>query len=146
MNTKRISMVAVMGLVLAAAALTPSPASAQKAVVGKFTLSCTTYWGNNVLPAGDYTFSAEKIGLHATHLSVRGAKNMDVLSTANNTSGDRRNAIELKRSGATAVVTNMYLAKGSIEMSFRTSPSAKELLVGALTPPRTERAQIIVTE
>ena len=36
---------------------TPSPASAQEAARGKFTLTHDVYWGNAKVPAGDYKFS-----------------------------------------------------------------------------------------
>jgi hypothetical protein len=36
---------------------TPSPASAQEAARGKFTLTHDVYWGNAKVPAGDYAFS-----------------------------------------------------------------------------------------
>jgi len=147
MNTKRsISMVAVMALVLVAATVSPSLASAQKQVEGKFTLPCTTYWGTTILPAGDYTFSVSSVSQHGAVLSVRGEKSMRVTVIANNNSIVEQNALELKRSGSAAVVTKMYLAEAGISMQFRASASARELVAAATTPPQTELAKIIVTD
>jgi hypothetical protein len=54
----------VYAAVLAAGALnfSPTPASAQEAARGKFTLTHEVHWGNAKLPAGDYAFSFDPDG------------------------------------------------------------------------------------
>jgi hypothetical protein len=146
MNTKRISMVAVMALALVTAVVSPSLATAQSTITGKFTLPCTTYWEKATLPAGDYTFSIAPAVNDVKILHVRGPKSLDVEAWTTHDSSLKENAVELKRTGGSAVVSNMYLAAASISMHFRSSAPAKELLAAATTPPPTELAKIIVTD
>jgi hypothetical protein len=141
MNTKRISMVAVMALVLVTAAVSPTLASAQTEFAGKFTLPCTTYWGNEVLPAGAYTFSitdASRATGHVAFLKVQGQKSLEM--TVMVTHGDyvKECALEGRRSAGSAVITSLHLAgvktNAGISMNFRAAPAAKELLASSSAP------------
>jgi hypothetical protein len=148
MNTKRISMVAVMALVLVTAAVSPSLAHAQQKVSeGRFTLPCTTYWGTAVLPAGNYTFSISRVTQNADILDVRGEKSLKMLSVVAPGYGKKENALELRRSGGSAVVTNMHLAEGGININFRVASAAKELLASdsTLQGPQGQVEKILVT-
>jgi hypothetical protein len=133
MNTKQISMVAVMALVLVTAAVSPSLATAQqKETEGKFTLPCTTYWGASVLPAGSYTFTISRVGNHAKLVEVRGEKSLKTMAIADPDNG-KESALEIRRSGGSAVVTNMRLA-GQSNIVFGVTRVAKELLASGSTP------------
>jgi hypothetical protein len=132
MNTKQISMVAVMALVLVTAAVSPSLATAQqKESEGKFTLPCTTYWGGSVLPAGNYTFTISRVTKNVDIVEVRGGKSFKTMAIVDPDYANKENALEIRRSGGSAVVTNMHLAHGGININFRVTPQAKELLASA---------------
>jgi hypothetical protein len=135
MNTKRISMVAVMTLVLVTVALSPGLAAAQqRESEGKFTLPCTTYWGTAVLPAGTYTFSLSRVTKNVDILDVRGGKSFKVMAIVDPDYANKENALEVRRSGGSAVVTNMHLAEGGININFRVAPVARELMSSASVP------------
>ena len=137
MNTKHISMVGVMALVLVAATVSPSLATAQqhREIEGKFTLPCTTHWGDAVLPAGSYTFTVSAISRNVKLVEVQGEKSFRTMAMADLDKG-QENALEIRRSGGSAVVTNLYLT-GSNNIRFKVGRSAKELLASASTPQGT---------
>jgi hypothetical protein len=141
MNTKRISMVAVMALVLVTVAVSPSLASAQTEFAGEFTLPCTTYWGNAVLPAGAYTFSitdASRATGHWAFLKVQGQKSLQMIVMIQRGEHVKESALETRRSAGSAVITNLRLAGGKIDagisLNFRAAPAARELLASASAP------------
>ena len=146
MTTKRISMVAVMALVLVMAAVSPSLATAQsKQSEGKFTLPCTTYWGTSVLPAGTYTYAITRVDKNVDLVEVRGGKSFKVLAISDPDYDNKENALEIRRSGGSAVVTNMHLAANGIRINFRVAPQAKELLASASEgQPQVEKIAVTV--
>jgi hypothetical protein len=145
MKTKRISMVAVMVLVLVTAAVSPSLATAQaKESEGKFTLPCTTYWGASVLPAGNYTFTISRVSKNVDIVEVRGGKSFKTMAIVDPDYLSKENALEIRRSGGSAVVTNMHLAEGGININFRVAPQAKELLASA-SEGQPQMEKIVVT-
>jgi hypothetical protein len=146
MNTKQISMVAVMALVLVTAAVSPSLATAQtKESEGKFTLPCTTYWGASVLPAGDYTYTISRVTKNVDIVEVHGAKTFKTIAIVDPDYATKGNALEVRRSGGSAVVTNMHLADGGININFRVAPQAKELLASASEgQPQVEKIAVTV--
>jgi hypothetical protein len=60
LSTTRVALFATM---LLAACFTASPANAQSAFDGRFTLPETAYWEQHVLPAGSYQLSITATGL-----------------------------------------------------------------------------------
>jgi hypothetical protein len=147
MNTKQISMVAVMALVLVTAAVSPSLASAQQIAGGKFTLPCTTYWGNAVLPAGNYNFTISHPGNMKGIVAVRisGQKSADLTAFVDYDDYLKESALDVRRSGGSEVVSNLHVADGGtkVSMHFQAAPAAKELLASASTQVAVEK--IIVT-
>jgi hypothetical protein len=151
MNTKRVSMVAVMAFVVVTAAVSPSLASAQTEFQGKFTLPCTTYWGNEILPAGAYTFSiadASRASGQVAFLKVHGPKSLEMTVMVKRGEYVKESALEVRRSAGSAVITSLHLAgirvNAGIGMNFRAAPAAKELLASASTPAVAEKIMLTV--
>jgi hypothetical protein len=62
-NVLNTTKVVLFATVLLATCLSASSANAQSAFKGKFTLAEKAYWGQGVLPAGDYQLSIANTGL-----------------------------------------------------------------------------------
>ena len=134
MNTKHnAAKVAMVAVVLMAAALTPSVASAQPAMQGKFTLPCTTYWGAAVLPAGEYSFTVTKANSQVDIIRVRGAASVQHMSLRQKESRSEGSSLTLAEANGVAIARTLYLAE--IGRSFRIpqAGAAKELLAKSST-------------
>ncbi len=62
-NVLNATKVGLFATVLLATCLSASSAKAQSAFNGKFTLAEKAYWGQGILPAGDYELSIASTGL-----------------------------------------------------------------------------------
>ncbi len=73
MKAYRKHMLTIAAVALAAIGAYPSPAAAQAAAEGKFTLPYEVKWQDVVLPAGDYTFTLASADRPA-RLIIRGPR------------------------------------------------------------------------
>jgi hypothetical protein len=145
MNTKHnAAKVAMVAVVMMAAALTPSVASAQPAMQGKFSLPCTTYWGDAVLPAGEYSFTVTKANSQVDIIRVHGAVNVQHVNIRQNESRSEASSLTLAKSNGVAIARTLYLSE--IGRSFRLpqAGAAKELLAKS-QPPTIELIKVSIT-
>jgi hypothetical protein len=128
MNTKRnVAGLTMVAVVLMAAALTPSAANAQ-AMQGKFNLLCTTYWGNAVLPAGDYAFTVRHTSEKANTIEVRGAGQVRHMSLPILGKTADKSSLTLAKSNGVAVARSLYIAELGRTFGLPESKQTKELL------------------
>jgi hypothetical protein len=148
MNTKQISMVAAMALVLVTAAVSPSLASPQQVAGGQFTLPCTSYWGSAVLPAGHYTFTVAHPSNMAGVVAIRvkGQKSAELTAFVDYDNSLQDSALDVRSAGGSEVVTRLNIADGGtrISLHFQAAPAAQELLAGG-SGAHGEGEKILVT-
>ena len=144
MNTKQnVATVAMIAVVLMAAALTPSMANAQPSMQGKFSLSCTTYWGDTKLPAGDYTFNVTRISLHADIIEVRGAGRVRHVAVSTPERQNEASSLTLAKPNGVAVARTLYLAELGRTFRIPAAKSGKEMLA-SLRPSEIEMTKVAV--
>jgi hypothetical protein len=128
MNTKQsVATVAMVAVALMAAALTPTLASAQGQMTGKFTLPCTTYWNGTALPAGDYSFVIKRASLHADIVEVRGAGEVRHFALKANPNYVGKSSLTLARSNGVAVARELSLREIGRSILIPAGKQSKEM-------------------
>jgi hypothetical protein len=120
-------------------------ANAQTAYQGKFTLSSTTRWGQNELPAGDYTFSVKPTTTNSPLIVITDARGKSVGITQAMTADDTpqvngQDCLMLDHDAKGDFVSQLRLASTTTVLGF--APHGKR---GAKETGRTEAMRINVT-
>jgi hypothetical protein len=120
----RILTVATLGLIAVCASA--SVASAQDVFKGKFTLPEDVRWGNNSLPAGDYTVwvKSTAVPVQITLAGPNGSSFILTSSTDKRNEGDSSNLTIERRSGG-PFVSKMYLADFGLVLDYKQPKQAK---------------------
>lgn len=137
----RIFAVAAIGLFTLGAFA--SPASAQSAFKGSFTLSHEIRWQSAVLPASDYTFRMESTATPCKMI-VRGPNGaaFELSSSTNKRNTDGPSVLILERRGGTSFVRELYLAHLGLHVLYNVPKVPKNEQQLAQGPTSTE--QILV--
>jgi len=134
-HLSRILAIAVIGALAACASATP--ASAQSAFQGAFTLPDDVRWQGKNLPAGDYTFSLKSAALPA-QLVVHGSGGscFIVTSVTDDRATGERSFLIVERHGVTSFIREMYLADLALHLRYeapRIPKDEKQLVQGPAT-------------
>src|ERR1700682_824995 len=113
----RMLAIAAIGLFTVCASATP--ASAQNAFKGAFTLPSDVRWQGTNLPAGHYTFSLKSVSLPA-QLVVTGANGsvFIVTSATDDRANGEQSFLTVERHGATSFIREMYLAGIAMDLHY----------------------------
>jgi len=116
-NLSRILTIVAIGLIAVCAS--PAPAAAQDAYKGRFTLPNDVRWSQNLLPAGDYTFSLKSAGLPA-QIVIHGPNGfaMVLTSATSKKESDASSSITVERRGGLRVVSDLYLAELGLDLRY----------------------------
>ncbi len=127
MKAYRKHMLTIAAVALAAIGAYPSPAAAQAAAEGKFTLPYEVKWQDVVLPAGDYTFTLASADRPA-RLIIRGPRGpmFVVAITTNERNTKGKSALTVERHDGTLFVRDLYVAFLDRTFLFRVPKISKE--------------------
>ena len=132
MNRTRLFTVAAIGFLAACAFVTP--ASAQNAIQGHFTLSHEIRWQNANLPAGDYTFRLES---RAKAMKVTGPNgSVFELPAVIDDKSEGHSVLKLERHGGIFYVRELNLPDCDIQLTYavpKTPKDDQELAQGPVT-------------
>jgi hypothetical protein len=123
---------------LAAAAMNfaPSAAAAEEPAHGKFTLKHDVYWGNAVVPAGDYSFNYDPYDttpvLTLTKLSGTRTGFMLLVPNADPSKKSDSNQIVVETSADGSYVTAMELAECGMTLHFAAPPRPVKQMAKAI--------------
>jgi hypothetical protein len=137
----RMLAIAAIGLFTVCASATP--ASAQAAFKGAFTLPSEVRWQGKNLPAGDYTFSLKSASLPA-QLFVKGPKGGTFILTAatDDRAAGEQSFLTVERRGTTSFIREMYLAGLGLHLRYNAPRTPKDEQPLAQGPATTERVLI----
>jgi hypothetical protein len=141
----RILVIVSIGLFTACASATP--ASAQNAFQGAFTLPTDVRWQGNDLPAGPYTFSLKSAAIPA-HIVAKGPNGATFIltcATDERASGEQSFLI-LERHGVTRFVREIYLAGLNLHLRYSVPRIPKDERQIAQGPATTEQVLIATTK
>ena len=142
MKTKFTRILAVVAIAMVAACVAASPASAQAAYAGKFTLTNEARWGGATLPAGDYSFVLESMAIPAK-IVVRGPNGAQFVTTVSSdrASADQPSNLKIQHRGATRFVSEINLAELKLQLRYQGPklPKDEQLAMG---PASTETVLI----
>lgn len=142
MKTKFNRILAIVAIAMVAACVAASPASAQAAYAGKFTLTQEVRWGAAKLPAGDYSFVLQSTGIPAK-IVVRGANGAQFVNTvlSDRISADQPSNLKIQRRGTTRFVSEINLAEVKLQLRYQgpSLPKDEQLAMG---PASTETVLI----
>lgn len=141
MKSLRNRMLAIAVFALAAVCASATPASAQAAFRGSFTLSHEVRWQNATLPAGDYTFEIKSLATPST-LTVKGPNGSQFITAlvADQKATDQSMLIVESRNGKSVVSElRMSIINRSLRYAVPKAPKDVELAQGPVT-----REQILV--
>jgi hypothetical protein len=141
-KTKLTRIFAVVAIAMVAACVAASPASAQSAYAGTFTLTQDATWGAAKLPAGEYSFVLESMAIPA-RIVVRGPNGYQFVTTVSSDrigSGQSSN-LKIQHSGAARFVSEINLAELKLRLRYQGPklPKAEQLAMG---PASTETVLI----
>jgi hypothetical protein len=136
--------IAILALGLIAACVAASPASAQDAFKGSFTLPNEVRWGNADLPAGHYTFTLKSAGLPA-QIIVTGPKGAAFVMTSatNRKDMQKSSCLTIEHRGGQPFIKDMYLADLQLQLNYP-GPSLSKNVELAKGPVSTE--QILIAQ
>ena len=143
MKTKFTRIIAVATFGLTAICASASPASAQNAFQGKFTLSNDVRWANATLPAGDYTFSVSSTTMSGW-VVLQGPNGAAFIL---NSVTDKRNEgdsskLTIEHHGRVSFVRSMYLADLGVELTYCAPKTPKKDVEIAQGPAPIEQVLI----
>lgn len=119
-------------VVLMTAALTAGVANAQSTLVqGKFSLPVATYWGNTVLPAGDYSFTIRSKSEKAHAIDVRGAGKVQHMALGIIEDRTDGSALTLVNNNGVAVARTLYIAEMGRVFHLPAAKATKEMLANS---------------
>jgi hypothetical protein len=123
----RILALATVGLIAACAVATP--ASAQNAFRGTFTLSNDVQWGNAKLPAGEYSILMKSAALPA-QIVLEGPNGGSFILASSASKGvvDATSSITLEQRGGTQFVREIYLAPLQLRLRYGVAKQANDEL------------------
>jgi hypothetical protein len=138
----RILAIAAIGLFAVCASATP--ASAQAAFKGAFTLPSDVRWQGKNLPAGDYTFTLKSVAVPA-RLTVTGA-NGDTVFIITAVTSERmvgeKSFLTVEHQGGSNFIRDLYLAGLDLDLRYRVPRTPKSEQRIAQGPATTERILI----
>jgi len=112
--TRNATKMTLLATVLLATCSFASPASAQSAFRGKFTLPQQTHWGTAMLPAGEYVLALSQ-GTGSTMVVIRDAKSGNAVafeaSAIADHSGKGETALLISNRGEQRVVHSLRVAQ-----------------------------------
>jgi hypothetical protein len=134
----RMLAIAAIGLFTVFASATP--ASAQVAFKGAFTLPSEVRWQGKNLPAGDYTFSMKSATV-PNQLFVKGPNGGTFILTSatDDRAAGEQSFLTVERHGGTSFIREMYLAGLSLHLRYsapRTPKNEQRLAQGPVTTER----------
>ncbi len=137
----RMLAIAAIGLFTVCASATP--ASAQSAFKGTFTLPSEVRWQGATLPAGDYTFSLKSAALPA-QLLLQGPNGFAFIFTSvtDDRAAGQQSFLTVERRGATRFISEMYLAGMSLHLRYNAPKIPKDEQQLAQGPASTEQVLI----
>jgi hypothetical protein len=144
MKSHLTRMLAITAIGLFTVCASATPASAQVAFKGAFTLPSEVRWQGKNLPAGDYTFSLKSVALPA-QLVVTGANGNSVFiitSATDDRSNGEQSFLIVERHGATSFIREMYLAGLAMDLHYSAPRIPKNEQRLAQGPVTTERVLI----
>jgi hypothetical protein len=112
MKINRNRLLGIVAIGLLAVGAGGSQAAAQTiAESGSFTLPFEVHWNSAVLPAGDYTFSMNSVGLNGT-MTLRGPDGTIFLHvlTLSDQEANQHSALRIESRGDTRFVKELYLS------------------------------------
>jgi hypothetical protein len=144
-NISRILTIAAIALVTICASATP--ASAQAAFRGNFTLPNDVRWAGAVLPAGDYKFDLKSVGLPAriTLWGPNGGAFVTTSATDQKNDGDM-SVITIQRRGGMRFVSDIYLADLGLHLHYKAPSIPKSEQELAQGPASTEQVLIAMAK
>jgi hypothetical protein len=140
-NFSRILAVTVIALIAVCASATP--ASAQNAFKGTFTLPEDVRWASSMLPAGDYTFTLKSASLPGL-IRLDGPNGGAYIITASTDQKDsgESSRLTIVRRGATRFVSDVYLADLGLHLHYLAPSLPKNQSELAQGPVSTEQVLI----
>jgi hypothetical protein len=143
-NISRILAIAAIALVTICASATP--ASAQSAFRGSFTLSNDVRWAGAVLPAGDYKFDLKSVGLPA-RITLWGPNGGAFVTTGvTDEKHGGVSVITIQHRGGMSFVSDMYLADLGLQLHYRAPSIPKSEQELAQGPAYTEQVLIAMAK
>jgi hypothetical protein len=144
-NISRILAIAAIALVTICASATP--ASAQAAYRGTFTMPNDVRWAGAALPAGDYRFDLASVGLPAriTLWGPNGGAFVTTASTDQKNEGDV-SVITIQRRGGMRFVSDIYLAELGLHLHYKAPSIPKSEQELAQGPASTEQVLIAMAK
>ncbi len=141
-NLSRIIAIAAIGLIALCAS--PTPASAQDAFKGSFTLASDVRWSNALLPAGEYTFALKSTAAPAQIL-LHGPNGYAFILTSvkSDGAGERGSSLTIERRSGTRYVTELHLAELGMNFIY-SAPKLPDNEI-AQGPATTERVLVAMT-
>jgi hypothetical protein len=137
----RMLAIAAIGIFTVCASATP--ASAQSAFKGAFTLPSEVRWQGKNLPAGDYTFSLKSATVPA-QLLVEGPNGAAFILTSatDDRAAGEQSFLTIERHGSTRFIREMYLAAISLHLRYSAPRIPKDEQRLAQGPATNERVLI----
>jgi hypothetical protein len=147
MRSHLTRMLAIAAIGLFAVCVSATPASAQNAFKGAFTLPSEVRWQGTNLPAGDYTFTLKSTAVPA-QLLLKGPNGSAFILTT--TTDDRgagdRSFLTVERQGVTRFVREVYLAGLNLHLCYQAPRIPKDEQQLAQGPATTEQVLISSTK
>ena len=141
MTSLRNRMLVVASVALAAIFASATPAAAQKAFQGSFTLTHEVRWQNVTLPAGDYTFEIKSIS-GPSLITLKGPNGSSVIpALVANEKVSEQSMLVVETRGSISAVTELRLSSigRSLRYAAPKAPKDVELAQGPVT-----REQVLV--
>jgi len=144
-NFSRI--LAITAIALMALCASATPASAQNAFKGSFTLPEDVRWANASLPAGDYSFvlPSNSVPAQIVLQGPNGGAFIMTSATDKRQDGDV-SKMTIERRGATRFVRDIYLADLGLHLRYRVPSLPKEERELAQGPASTEQVLIAMAK
>jgi hypothetical protein len=141
----RIFAIAAVGLF--AVCVSASPASAQNAAQGRFTLSHEVRWQGAALPAGDYTFAMESTA-RPNKMIVTGPNGsvFELSKAISDRTTGQPSCLTLERRGGTSFVRELYLADLGMHFSYSVPEIPKNERQLAQGPASTEQVLVAMAK
>jgi hypothetical protein len=144
-NFSRILAITAIALIAVCASATP--ASAQVALQGSFTLPEDVRWANAMLPAGDYSFVL-KSATTPYQILLQGPNGGAFILTASTDKRDDGDSSKLtiERRGATRFVSDIYLADLGLHLRYQAPSMPKSERMLAQGPVSAEQVLIAMAK
>jgi hypothetical protein len=135
-KTKLTRIFAAVAIAMVAACVIASPASAQSAYAGKFTLTQEAQWGAAKLPAGEYSFVLESMAIPAK-IVVRGPNGAQFVTTVSSDRmrTDEASNLKIQHRGTSRFVSEINLAELKLQLHYQgpSLPKNEQLAMGPVS-------------